>query len=507
MSLLAERNDNIASLLLEALGLAGDSRMRHVTYAIYVIAGLVLIYFVAALFPEEPFLALVNSAGPIVLLLVCIYGARHAITASHHAFLTPLPWFFIASAAYFGFGPLVYHFGTPESVDYCHSFYYVNEYALFQTNLLNAIGVLCVLIGFLVGRQIIFGRVASTTRWPEPQVSLMLIIVFLSIGLSIKFLLAFPYYMGWISWTLPGAIQFLATFSRFTIILLFVYVHQTNGNLRWLLIGLITEEFVVALMTLTKLAVIEVILATAAGWYLTKRPTVKRLAAAGAGLAMLYVLVLSPFVAYGRLLAGSVGVGSLAQVGESVSGFVGQSGRDELAEILPGVQGWWTRLAYSNAQAFAMHDFEHGKGGGSLANIPFAFVPRLLYQDKPVMTPGREFTEIVTGDASDTATAAGIFAEAYWNGGWPLLAIVSIGVGILFWKFTQFAEKHISSGNLQYLPIVMIGMTIGYSPCDWLVSTFVGPGVNAIALFAIFRIFVVPLIRATENNRSPASSA
>jgi hypothetical protein len=300
--------------------------------------------------------------------------------------------------------------------------------------------------------------------------------------------------MGWISWTLPGGIQYLSTFSRFAIILLFIETHRRSPRLRWLLYALIAEEFTVALMTLSKLAVIEVFIAIGLGWYITRRPGITKLIASGFVLVASYVFVLSPFVSYARLFAGSVGVGSVAEIGQSLSGYANAATRQDLAEVAPEVQAWWTRLAYSNAQTFAMVDYDTGRGGQTLSLALHAFTPRLLYPDKPVMTPGRDFTAAITGDDTETATAAGSFAEAYWNGGWSMVILICLFIGSLFRLFSVFAERKLASKQFEYLPIMMIGISFGYSPCDWFAATYAGPLANAIVLYLIIRHIVVPVL-------------
>ena len=56
------------------------------------------------------------------------------------------------------------------------------------------------------------------------------------------------------------------------------------------------------------------------------------------------------------------------------------------------VQGWWTRLCYSNAQAFCIRAHDAGINGNTFELILPAIVPRVLWPDKPIMTPGLNST-------------------------------------------------------------------------------------------------------------------
>src|SRR5258708_36907876 len=110
-----------------------------------------------------------------------------------------MPLFLAGWAGYFGFGPLVYHFGSAESVDYNDYFFPISEFALLETNLLNAVGIGVVAVGFLLGRiSFARGRSLQIRRFNPLEVR-RLMFIFLMIGISVKYLLAIPYYFGLIS--------------------------------------------------------------------------------------------------------------------------------------------------------------------------------------------------------------------------------------------------------------------------------------------------------------------
>jgi len=508
------------------VGARAKRTVGHIFGVAAISAGLILINALLLVAAPTDWLSTANQIAPAILLLTCLWGAYRTMKSSPLALWTPMPWFLAACAAYFGFGPLVYHFGSAESVDYNDYFFPISEFALLETNLLNAVGIGVVAVGndyffpisefalletnllnavgigvvavgFLLGRiSFARGRSLQIRRFNPLEVR-RLMFIFLMIGISVKYLLAIPYYLGLISWTLPGGIQYLSTLTKIAIILSFVLIHNGFKRYWWLLYGLIGVEIITALMTLSKLAIIEVMVAVGLGWYLG-RPNLRSLIVAGVSIAVLYVFVLSPFISFARLAAGAVGVGTVTEVGDSIVGFAGTR-KEDLADSVTGVQGWWTRLSYSNAQAFAIQDYDHGTGGDTIGLAIYAFLPRLLFPDKPIMTPGREFTALITGELTETATAAGFFAEAYWNGGWILTVLVCLYVGMLFASFTTFAERTIATGKFEYLPIVMIGISMGYSPSEWLVGTYVGPLANAAVLYVVLRYLVMPMIRTPQK--------
>ena len=62
--------------------------------------------------------------------------------------LTPLPWLLLATAVFFGFGPLAYRFAGPETVAYMDAFWPVGREELWRTNLLDAVGILSLSLAF-----------------------------------------------------------------------------------------------------------------------------------------------------------------------------------------------------------------------------------------------------------------------------------------------------------------------------------------------------------------------
>lgn len=463
---------------------------------------LAISYLLAQVFLDQGVMKVLNIIGPSVLLATCILGFYISFIRIRFSLLTPMPWFYLAAGVYFGFAPLVYHFGTQDSIDYCNQFYSVNELALIRTNLLNSVGISFVLLGYMLTKLVAHSAGTVENRRNRGVISRRIIFLFILTGLTVKFIFAFPYYMGWISWTLPGSIQILSVLSRVAIVLLMIQINEGTPSLRWLLLVLVAEELVVALMTLSKLAIIEVIIAVGLGWFVTKRPNLKKVMISGASVALLYVFILSPFVTYARIMAGSVGVGSVVEIGESISQYSASTQSDlaEVAQLSSEVQGWWTRLVYTNAQAFAMDDYDHGIGGETISLALHAFIPRLLFPDKVTMTPGRDFTARITGYDTETATAAGVFAEAYWNGGWIMLVFICIFVGALFRIFTLFTERRLALKQFEYIPIMFIGITLGYSICDWFAATYVGPLANALLLYFFIKYIFLPLASGQAIN-------
>ena len=147
------------------------------------------------------------------------------------------------------------------------------------------------------------------------------------------------------------------------------------------------------------------------------------------------------------------------------------------------VQYGWSRLNYSNTESFAMDAYDQGEAGKSFQMAVYTFVPRIVWRDKPVIDFGTDFNELMFGN-KESSTGIGILAEAYWNGGWLMVAAVSTFVGLEFAWFTIM--------SIRYMPCAFFGLYMGLRPDDWFVTVFVGQLVICIAYFTIICTLVPP---------------
>ena len=68
-------------------------------------------------------------------------------------------------------------------------------------------------------------------------------------------------------------------------------------------------------------------------------------------------------------------------------------------------------------------------------------IPRVLWPDKPsISDTGVDFNYLLNLDIY-TSSSPGIFAEAYWNGGWFYVALICLAVGFLFAGFTRYSVQ------------------------------------------------------------------
>jgi hypothetical protein len=175
----------------------------------------------------------------------------------------------------------------------------------------------------------------------------------------------------------------------------------------------------------------------------------------------------------------------VALVQDTISGVAD----DKLAGLLPSVQYWWSRLNYANAQAFAMDAHDAGQVGDTFELAIWAFVPRILYPDKPVMTTGDTFNELVTGNP-ESKSAPGMFAEGYWNAGWAGLIVVSVAMACCYWGWERYTRARLAALQLQYLPVMWMGLSPAIQPDSWFVPRTFGIVPIAIVFHWLARMLV-----------------
>lgn len=463
--------------------------------------GAVVLYGVALMSDDAGWMNLLNGSLPALLGGTCLWAGYRLVRKQPAAVWAPLPWFLAAWTVYYGFGSLAYVYGTPETVAYMDAYYPVDDRALLRTNLLTVVGLVAVLMGAALLSRLRFGfrqaRTGSSSHDPW-RVGLL----FLTIGVPIKYLLELPYVLGLVDFVLPGSIQYLGTFSGLAILPLTVAAAEGRRGARTLLLTLVASEMLAGFVMLAKLHIIKTVLLVFLGQYAV-RPDLRRLIVTGILIGVSYVAVLSPFVDFARTILGRASAQDLAEV-SAVAGSYGSDGRETLTDVLPGVQGWWSRLAYSSGQAFAMDQYDQGKAGWTFGMAGYVFVPRFLYDDKPIMTPGKEFTYLVQG-TDTSSTGPGFFiGEAYWNGGWPLVILTGLFVGSLFTVLGRISARAVHSGRWLNVPLVFMTIYLGVRPDDWFVPLYLGGLMQVVLVVIVLNLTLSALV--LRRGKRPSDS-
>ena len=188
--------------------------------------------------------------------------------------------------------------------------------------------------------------------------------------------------------------------------------------------------------------------------------------AAAAGTVILFPL----FQAYRTEVAGERGMNraqAVQNLGKVIDIVLGA--RDKVTEGKPGVrsQTFFERASLKGnvelvvARAGVDTPFQLGH---TLIDLPLAFVPRLIWPDKPTVPAGQLFNKVVVGGEGDTFISPSHLGELYWNFSWPgaMVGMFLIGslAGFIGAK-TSLAEVK-SVTRLLVLLATVDGMCLGF---------------------------------------------
>jgi len=412
---------------------------------------------------ESDMLRIANTLGPLSLALWMGWVACVTVKRSHAAIWTPYVLFSVNSAVFFGIGPLVYQLGSAETrYALSQGLWALTEHELLRANLLSAVGICSVLCGFLLStRSSMLRSAPSVTRRPGLLSNPATVAVFfLVVGGLLHYGIWLPYEFGMSSYVVAGALSGLV--ATFNLGLALAAYLSASGRITWAGIFWFLWPLHVVTTTLTfaKYGLIIAIILPALGAYLAHRNG-KRLFAWALFAALVFVLA-QPMVHYGRQQimrdTGTIHRATLSERLDILAGYIFQGGGSPSKED-PVHQRWWTRLCYAGSQTAAMRQYDRGNRNDDMDSAWRVLIPRIVWPDKPVIQPGADAYESITGHTGSNLGVT-IYADAYWHRGWTGVVLFSLVAGLVFAVMTKLTLQWLSSGSLIYLPAVFLSLNI-----------------------------------------------
>jgi hypothetical protein len=406
----------------------------------------------------------------------------------------------LASGVYWGFGPLVLTFGDSNTIDQINAGYFVGPSELLLTNLLNSVGMLAIVIGLAVGRRLVGRQPHGWVRCLEGMDAMRVAGVLATVGLTAKFAMVLPRMFDLIE--TPSSTLLQMDMCSRTALMILSYLSATRGRKAtvWFVL-LFVIEFMTAGLVTSKIAILEVIVAVLVGRTLA----VRKVSTAMNGFVVLglLLLVLQPVVTGYRMMGRSTGGGYASTAVETGSLMV-----QSLSDCLHGnntgqdsySQGWWYRLCYTPQQAFAMQEYDSGRPGSPWGDFAMGLVPRMLWPDKPLVTPGVNFSLLISNNP-DNNNAPGVLGEGYWYGGWLGLLLVCLYTGMLLGGIDRVSKEVISCRAWIAMPLVIVGIRTSFRIDGWFSTEFMFGTVWYI-LFAVGIFYFSPFC-LTWARRSP----
>ena len=445
--------------------------------------GACLVAYWATFFGRPELIDLANMTIPTVMGGVLLYAAYRNVLYNHLLIWSPLPHFLISCTLFFSLGATMYHFGSEDLILRVEEGYSITREELLRTNMLNVIGILIVLCAFYIFLRLFSSVQRIMPSWLGDASTAMIhlkigVTIFLSIGLPLKYLLILPYEFNMIEYTVPGILYQLQNTIPIAIVMLCILAHRRGGIWPVIFYGLVIAELSSATLTFSKRDVLITFIMIALGYFVV-HPRIRTLVVGFGAVLVAYVLLV-PLALYGRAETNRFADGAgLVDRFQIVQKYMAEATPDDSGGH---EQGWWQRLSYAKYQAFVMAEYDAGRPGESVELALYIPIPRSLWPDKPVITGvGRDLYYMLAGRTT-TQIAAGIFAEAYWNGGWLLVIVVGSYVGILYAGFTIYSLRRMALQQFFFLPVVFFGIVTGLSTAGWFATTYVGTVLIAILM-------------------------
>ena len=424
-----------------------------------VLAGIGLMDVLALASGSPLAIAMAGPIGPILILVVCTLCGLLLVLADRDFFWTPLLWMLAMCALFFGIGPLVYWFGNDASITWMDLVLEVRPHQHVRTNLLNIAGIVPVLVGAAMVRLPIADP-RTMHSFQQPRVGLIGIGFWVA-GAGWSEVLIGPMLnstdlvgSGWMLYP-----QHLASAG------IVLMAAAASRHRRWIPILLLTTaaSMVFGAMALDKSRLLIAFGAVFLGLYLGNKQI--RMLLVGAVLAVPVYLVASPVVSSGRIelshRTGDYSRGTASERASVLFNGVVAGHAFEFAEIRER-QGAWTRLSYVNMQALVMDHYDRGVPGDTYSDLPWVFVPRIIAPQKPALSDvGRDLRFLAVGDDL-SFFGVGVFGEAYWNGGWPLVILTCLSLGLVYGVVGRVSLHIVRTGNTLFLPLVLFGALLGY---------------------------------------------
>jgi hypothetical protein len=170
-----------------------------------------------------------------------------------------------------------------------------------------------------------------------------------------------------------------------------------------------------------------------------------------AGAALFIVFVFPVFQAYRTDVRGAHGVTSVQAAQNLVSTF--QKSVDAATRIKSGyggaeyrAQSFWQRSSLKPSVDLIVTKTGEGapfQWGATLAPLAAAFVPKILWPDKPSIAVGQVFNNTFhIGEVADTYISPSHVGEVYWNFGWLgtvlLMPVIGILLGAIGARFSAY---------------------------------------------------------------------
>ena len=424
----------------------------------------------------------------IAMTLIVILSAQNYLHVSKRPEIlwAPIFWFRIGSALYAGLGSIVPYVVNSRTERFLRSvFDYTDGDVLKVLQIyICSIAIVMFVASFFVKRPQPNEMKQAVDPRQMNHMLLLAALAFLLLGGLIRYGLLIPRMYGLIDTQFPGSLVMLSKSYVAGLFLLLLYSLRT-GKCRVLAITLIAIDMLAGLLAFDKSELIGSLIFSYLALIYHKMTT--RRVLIGSALAFSLLIVTQPLVHFGRAEVSELnsGDGKVATVSQRLEileryfehdPYAVPSNVEEKDPIL--------RLSYISPSAFVVDQYDRGYPGDSFRYVLAILVPRILWPEKPATgVIGGELYELVRGKRG-ASIGMTHFADAYWNFGWWGLPFVFVPGGFILSLISLYTIGSVRRNLWLRLPVILIGVNMGYRVSGSFVSDIVGTA-------AIFLVLVV----------------
>lgn len=457
------------------------------------------------------YLQLSNSILPFYFMAVTAYLGFYVARRISNAIWTPLVWFPVQSAVFYGLGPLVEIYGneiTRQSL--ANHYLALTPQELFRAHQLSVTGICTVLLGMYSHFLLRARAWRMHTHTPLPSVDpLKLAIIFLIVGGLFKYLIVQPAQWGMINILVPGVLTNLNQVVDLGFAITAFCAVGGNRKARWIMLTWFPLHVFLCALSFSKLEVVIAILLPVLAAFAKHRNVRKLLF----NLCIIGIIFsqLQSTVHYGRALiyqqTGNISEAGYIKRMQYLTEYfvVEQFSNSEVYDTIDQRQNWWTRLNFAGPQVQAMTLYDAGQSNPQVQDIWMRFVPRAIWPEKPILYgPGLYFYRLVSSnEAAFSFLGLSIYGDLYWQYGWTGVWVGGPVIGWLFCILSAYSLRFVRQREFLMLPFVLMSLQMGLlSPNKFVINGIIGD-IPILVFYYLFISGLSVVLRSTRAGRLP----
>lgn len=460
----------------------------HVGIRINVLTMLLLTSFYSLVFAffNREYIEYSNQYMPIIFIVACVYTVIMRLKHNRLFLWSPEVWFYTYCAIQFGFGALPIYYGSEDLIDKLGNAYHFNDETLLKTNLLNSLTVLIVGLMFLILPRYVCFLSTSECNIICSNYIKKTSIFFLIISTPIVLLKHTDFF-------LPGFFANMEAFALSSLVMFFFLWFTGHRVMAKWALSLLLVLSLISLASFGKTIFLQNFLFAAIGIIMSnKKIKVRHIVLTGLVLLIMLAWYM-PISQLGRenlIYQQTLSDRLDFALTHSFSYEIQENSRrsESTGDAL------WSRQSLSGVQAFLIDQYDKGYAGDTFSDIWVYFIPRVIWPDKPITTNvARDLNYMVFGHSS-SALAPSFNGDAYYNGGWILVVVVSIYMGVLFYFLSRMAVVNIGQFNFIYMPIAIMAINLGRYVEGFFASSFIGGVVIMLVTWIIIKNLIPKLL-------------